>query len=72
MTIESLGDLGLAAFEADLSDPAEVERLRHLYNVYWDAYHNPPEGVIGVGLITYAEAALIAAQTETDTLEDTQ
>lgn len=70
MTIESLGELALAACEADLSNPAEVERLRYLYNVYWEAYHSPPDSVIGVGQITYAEAALIAAQI--DTLEETQ
>lgn len=70
MIIESIGELALAASEADLSNPSEVERLRRLYNVYWEAYHSPPDGVIGVGLITYAEAALIAAQT--DTLEETK
>jgi len=26
------------------------------------ASHNPPEGVVGVGIITYAEQQLIAAQ----------
>lgn len=43
-------------------DPGWVKELGRLTKVYWDAYHNPPEGVIGVGAITYAQEALIAAQ----------
>jgi hypothetical protein len=54
--------LCLAATQVDLTDPVQVETLRHLIWVYWEAYHNPPEGIIGVGAITYAQDALIAAQ----------
>jgi hypothetical protein len=40
----------------------EVMRLRGLMDVYLDAYQNPPEGVIGVGAITYAEHKMQEAQ----------
>jgi hypothetical protein len=43
-------------------DPDGAKELVRLTKVYWEAYHNPPEGVIGVGAITYAQEALIAAQ----------
>jgi len=40
----------------------EHTKLKDLINTYWDAYHNPPEGIIGVGKITYAEQQLVLAQ----------
>ena len=43
------------------SQPDMVE-LSRLCGVYFDAQRNPPEGVIGVGAITYAEQMLQAAQ----------
>ena len=43
-------------------DPDGVKELVRLTKVYWQAFHNPPEGIIGVGAITYAQEALIAAQ----------
>ena len=43
-------------------DPDGVKELVRLTKVYWQAFQNPPEGIIGVGAITYAQAALIEAQ----------
>lgn len=40
----------------------EVVKFKYLSKVYFDALNNPPEGIIGVGAITYAECMLIAAQ----------
>ena len=40
----------------------ELERFRYLLKVYYEAQENPPEGVIGVGAITYAEHKLVEAQ----------
>lgn len=40
----------------------ECDHLKHLLLVYFEAFAKPPEGVIGVGAITYAEDALAAAQ----------
>jgi hypothetical protein len=54
--------LAIAAHQIDLSDDEQVSKLRRLIRIYWDAYHNPPEGIIGVGAITYAQDALIEAQ----------
>jgi hypothetical protein len=54
--------LAVAVLQIDLSDDDQVNKLRRLVQIYWDARHNPPEGVIGVGAITYAQDALIAAQ----------
>jgi hypothetical protein len=48
--------------QGDKNDPDGVKELGRLTKVYWEAYQNPPEGVIGVGAITYAQEMLIAAQ----------
>jgi hypothetical protein len=40
----------------------EVRKFNHLLGVYRDAYNNPPDGVIGVGKISYAEQKMIEAQ----------
>jgi len=45
-------------------DPDGAKKLVRLTKVYWQAFHNPPEGIIGVGAITYAQEALIEAQLE--------
>lgn len=37
-------------------------KLKKCIKVYWDAYYNPPVGVVGVGRITYAEQQLVLAQ----------
>ena len=48
----------------DLIDehPEKRDEFRRLAKVYMDAFNNPPEGVIGVGAITYAEQCLIQEQ----------
>lgn len=43
------------------ADP-DTQLIRRLYQVYTDAMANPPEGVIGVGIITYAEQKMVEAQ----------
>jgi hypothetical protein len=45
-----------------LKGTPEILEFSHLIKVYRDAYNNPPEGVIGVGKITYAEQKMIEAQ----------
>ena len=40
----------------------EADELFRLLNVYQDALNNPPEGVVGVGCIEYAEYKLKEAQ----------
>lgn len=42
--------------------PEKRDELRRLWEVYRDALESPPEGVIGVGVITYAEQCLIQEQ----------
>lgn len=42
----------------------ETVRLRGLISVYYGALNNPPDNVIGVGAITYAEMKLVEAQRE--------
>jgi hypothetical protein len=37
-------------------------KLKKCIKVYWVAYYDPPEGVAGVGRITYAEQQLVLAQ----------
>jgi hypothetical protein len=59
--------LAQAVMQIDLSDDEQVSKIRHLVRTYWDAYHNPPEGIIGVGAITYAQDALIEAQLNQET-----
>ena len=43
------------------NDP-EAMRFSQLMHIYYQAQTNPPEGVIGVGAITYAEQKLVEAQ----------
>ena len=59
MTIYRSADAIYTAYTQDMS---LAEPLAALLVVYFDAMHNPPDGVIGVGAITYAEQMLIAAQ----------
>jgi len=62
MMYTSLRELAEALDTLDMTDAAQVETFRRLIGVYMTASHNPPEGVVGVGIITYAEQQLIAAQ----------
>ncbi len=41
---------------------AEAQRLRAIHRVWMDAMDNPPEGVIGVGTITYVEQKMRYAE----------
>ena len=56
----------MIGYYASLSELAmaldQIERFRRLLRIYMDASQNPPDGVIGVGIITHAEAALVSAQ----------
>ena len=62
MFYHNLKDLTLAAMSWDSLTKDEQDTLADLVDVYFDAIHNPPEGVIGVGAITYAERQLVLAQ----------
>ena len=62
MIYTSLNGLAQAFYQIDISDTAQIETFRRLVAVYMNASNNPPDGVIGVGIITYAEDALISAQ----------
>ena len=59
MTFESLC---IAASQTNLDDTNSLKRLGELFKVYWDAKNNPPEYVVGVGAITYAESVLLSYQ----------
>ena len=47
---------------ANTEENSELETLGALARVYFNALHNPPDGVIGVGAISYAEAMLVDHQ----------
>jgi len=55
-------DLALAADTIDINDESAKRNWRDLYHVYDTALNNPPNGVIGVGAITYAEQMLAEFQ----------
>lgn len=40
----------------------QVQEVRRLLDIYNEAKDNPPDGVIGVGIITYAEQKMQEAQ----------
>ncbi len=61
MIYKNLDDLAKAAHDCILNTP-ESKRIADLIHVYFDALHNPPPSVIGVGAISYAERMLTAAQ----------
>lgn len=60
----SLKGLTLAVMALSETDVEALKYLGVLVNVYFDALHNPPLGIIGVGAITYAESVLVAYQLE--------
>jgi hypothetical protein len=60
----NIKDLSLAAMAWSSLSKDDQDNLAKLVNLYFDALYNPPEGVIGVGAITYAERQLILAQGE--------
>ena len=61
-TYKNLKELAAAAMDVDLKDVEKTRYIGNLISVYFDAEKNPPEGVIGVGAISYAEYHLIKAQ----------
>ncbi len=48
--------------EDQIMADAELMRLADLASAYMDAERNPPEGIIGVGAITYAEQIMQGMQ----------
>ena len=62
MLYDSLDSLVQLLSQIDTTDKEQMDKLNTLFEVYTDALHNPPIGIIGVGAITYAENALVAYQ----------
>ena len=74
MIYRTLDDISAALFEAMegmpedgsagdwLASNEEVVRLSVLARVYFKAKNNPPDGVVGVGAITYAQNKLVDFQ----------
>ena len=64
MTMNTINEVFQAFWDRydEGGDKQDFSDLRRLVNVYYDALNNPPEGVIGVGAITYAEQKLMEAQ----------
>ena len=64
MMVYTYRKLCVAIFELDFADLTtdHAKHLAHLFQVYRNAYINAPSGIVGVGLITYAENSLIAYQ----------
>jgi hypothetical protein len=58
MIYKDLDSLSLACIDRDKKDVSATSYLSSLLQVYFNAYYNPPEGVIGVGVISYAEYVL--------------
>ena len=56
--IAAISELDLDELQTD-----HAKHLADLMKVYRNAYINAPYGIVGVGLITYAENALIEYQT---------
>lgn len=52
----------IEVFAAGVNGDAEFLRIKAMMQVYNDAERNPPEGVIGVGAISYAEFVLQMVQ----------
>ena len=62
MIYTDLYSLSIACANVDLKDTHATKYLSSLLKVYFDAYHNPPDGVIGVGVLTYAGQKLVDFQ----------
>ena len=62
MIYTDLGSLCKAVAKCDMNDSASVAKYRHLIAVYFEALNNPPQFVIGVGAISYAQEMLVSAQ----------
>ena len=55
-------DLGSDEAGEWYQNDAETQRLKKLHTVYQNALDYAPSGYVGVGRITFAEAALVEAQ----------
>ena len=64
MKAYNFSDLVELAASMDVNDEAAKRQWRDLFYVYNTALNNPPEGVIGVGAITYAQQELAKYQEE--------
>lgn len=64
MIYRNFDELAFAVLNMGLYDLDEGVKLSKLCIIYLDAKNNPPQGVIGVGAISYAERVLVAAQKE--------
>jgi hypothetical protein len=62
MIYTDLQALSCAMLDCDVFDADSVAMFRRLLRVYFDALHNPPQFVIGVGAISYAQEMLVNAQ----------
>lgn len=62
--VNTVGEDDLDAQHDWYDNDGDTVMLRQLMRVYYGALHNPPDSVIGVGAITYAEMKLIEAQQE--------
>lgn len=62
MFYHNVKDLSLAAMSWASLSKQDQDNLKNLVKIYFDVLYNPPEGVIGVGAITYAEQQLLLAQ----------
>jgi hypothetical protein len=61
MIYTDIGALCDGMLKCDMDDDS-VAMFRRLIAVYFDALHNPPQFVIGVGAISYAQEMLVNAQ----------
>lgn len=66
MKAYTFSDLVELAESIDVADQTAKNHWRDMFHVYNTALNNPPEGIIGVGAITYAEKALSAFQGESN------
>ena len=64
MLYTDLDSLLAAAAQLDAQDTEGLKKLGEFLGVYFQALNNPPQFVIGVGAITYAQEMLIAYQLE--------
>jgi hypothetical protein len=62
MLYTDLSSLCVGVAQCDMTDTASVAKYRQLIAVYFDALNNPPQFVIGVGAISYAQEMLVNAQ----------
>tara|TARA_R110000824_G_scaffold173105_5_gene351147 strand:+ start:599 stop:802 length:204 start_codon:yes stop_codon:yes gene_type:complete len=62
MIYTDLCSLCEAVAKCDMDDTNSVAKYRQLIAVYFEALNNPPQFVIGVGAISYAQEMLVSAQ----------